>query len=772
MSSPYFSDRATYAQHPYESHIPDSSTSLASSLLAVLIGVYVIFKALELLGYPVWLWLHLFLQMAYKSIHFSIPTNFASSFLSSSPSEDSDSADDAQKTEMQSRGSKVLSTVFGLNSSGLLKGVKGVTGALSKSPSNAPAGLGNWDNSCYQNSVIQGMASLPSFRNYLSRTTSQFRHLDTDTTNGALLNMINMLNDPENHGKHFWIRGKLKSMSTFQQQDAQEYYSKILDALDKEVLNASTRKRRSSASWLSTARRLIDSPATTAEESNLDSEDQQATEQPPQEQPEIISNPLDGLLAQRVGCIRCGYSEGLSLIPFNCVTVPLGTNWRLYDIRECLDEYTDLELIEGVECAKCTLLRTRDTLTGVLEKASEGIRDSITARLNTVQEALDDDDFEDATLIKKCSILKKNWVQSTKSRQAVIARAPKSLVIHINRSVFDEYTGAQLKNHNTVRFPAVLDLGSWCLGSRPSQSQQLDESLEEWSKDPAKSMLAGIDGEAVTDSPFQYTLRAAVTHFGRHENGHYICYRKHPFMSAELTPSEDATKLPVQERWWRLSDEDVWAVSEEDVLGQGGVFMLFYERVDDHLQASSAPRSLAVEHAAATIPESIPLPPAEIQSFDRERSSVDDTAAGVPLPDDDEGLSPFTPPESPVLPSTVSSTPVEAIAPNEVTDGSVIAPEEVTQVYSTATPDTSQTLVPDDTETSEADTVAYDSEDAPSTQMTSDDDVEPNIDSENKLPHAVPPSMSPGPHRMRTAGESTPRRGEGGRASLPMVAAT
>src|SRR6184192_1263793 len=27
MSNPYFSDRATYAQHPYESHIPDSSTS-------------------------------------------------------------------------------------------------------------------------------------------------------------------------------------------------------------------------------------------------------------------------------------------------------------------------------------------------------------------------------------------------------------------------------------------------------------------------------------------------------------------------------------------------------------------------------------------------------------------------------------------------------------------------------------------------------------------------------------------------------------------------
>ncbi|KAF2252155.1 cysteine proteinase [Trematosphaeria pertusa] len=742
MSRLYEDERATFAYNSYNDRrfTQDSSTtSFGSVLLAVLAAAYVVVKALEILGYPVWLWIH----MANEKLYTLRLRGAGSTSGDTSPGEES------QNAEMQ-RGGNVLSSVFGLNSSSLLqKGVRGVTGALSKGSSSVPPGLGNWDNSCYQNSVIQGLASLPSLRDYLSKTTGEYRTLDAETTNGALFDMISKLNDTENHGQHFWIHGKLKSMSTFQQQDAQEYYSKILDALDKEVQNASNSKRRTTASWLLAAKSLSDLPvATTGDEEKSTIEDEDAEPQKSPEQPKIVPNPLDGLLAQRVGCIKCGYSEGLQLIPFNCVTVSLGTNWA-YDIRDCLDEYTNLEYIEGVECAKCTLLRLRDTLSPLA-----ALKPECKARLEPVLEALEDDDFDDKTLVKKFNIPKKNWVKSTKSRQAVVARAPKALVLHVNRSIFDEMTGAQYKNNAGVAYPRVLDLGHWCLGSQPSDSHLPDSAEEEWPRDPTKSMVGGAQANPTSTPPFQYQLRAAVTHYGSHGNGHYVCYRPYPSKPEFSLNPDGALNSATNEQWWRFSDDTVYAVAEQEA-HQGNVFMLFYERIDEH--ASSMQEEAETLQTIVPV-EDLPLPPdCYIVSTGE---ALDDAAADVPLPtdDDDESLpdlvaspdahappvaltGPSTPEERPTTPAAMKPISVESFA------------------YPTPPPDTPSTTLQEDTEMSEAD-----SEDAPSTQLTSDD--EPDA-----APNTPLPKVAPSPHFMRTAGQS-PARGEGNRASLPMVTAT
>src|SRR5207248_2608002 len=200
------------------------------------------------------------------------------------------------------------------------------------------------------------------------------------------------------------------------------------------------------------------------------------------------------------------------------------------------------------------------------------------ARLKVVQEALDEEDFSETTLSSKCHIPARNRVSSTKSRQAVIARMPKSLVIHINRSVFDERTGVLRKNYADVRFPKILDLDEWCLGTRPT-----DEAVENWGTDPAESMIPR-PGTSLEALKRRYELRAVITHYGRHENGHYICYRKYsvksfPAAVPEAVIAADGGKNR-SERWFRLSDEDVRMVSESNVLSQGGVFMLFYEHIE------------------------------------------------------------------------------------------------------------------------------------------------------------------------------------------------
>lgn len=719
----------------------DFLTTHAASTTSFFAGAWFLYIALGHLGYPVDLWVHRAVRMTLDNSPTALIRHLPGLGYS-----DSDSDEDKQASPR--------SIFSGFGSTGLLgKGVGAVSSAFVGTRQKVPAGLGNWDNSCYQNSIIQGLASLPSLREYLSKAASGENGLGADTTAVALCNMIDQLNNPENHGQHFWIKGILKSMSTFQQQDAQEYYSKILDSLDKEVKDASKSKRRSSASFLSAAKSLSESQ----ENANEDEEKGESAEQ----QQSTTPNPLDGLLAQRVGCTACGYTEGLSLIPFNCLTVPLG-NDDAYRIGDCLDEYTHLEYIEGVECPKCTVLKTEQTLS----KLNPGPGHILHDRLLAVQQVLEDEDFDDKTVINKCKVLKKNWVKSTKSRQAVIARAPKSLVIHINRSIFDEMTGHQYKNHADILYPKVLDLGNWCLGSKPSVDQRPDDSIEEaWPRDPKQTMIGGSAAE-IEDSPFRYGLRAVVTHFGNHGSGHYICYRKHPFKLKEDKAEEDDSEADIgeggekkeeeetteKEQWWRLSDEAVREVSDDFVLRQSEVFMLFYERLDGDESPLPTPKALPKKQLVdepvetGTIVNGVQIAAASSDATNADSPSEVDadassSAAEVPLPDSsDEEPDPDL-----SLPSTSSSTILTPSTPTASTSASP-SPTLLASVSPPALLNPASSNLTEDTELSDAETTNYDSEGAPSTQLTSDDDAEKQADLSTK-------GVQSGPILMRTAGD-------------------
>ena len=496
---------------------------------------------------------------------------------------------------------------------------------VSQGVEGRPAGLGNWDNSCYQNSVLQGLASLDTLPEYLTHP-----FLEGESKGGlkksnmrmaeALRELIATLNDSKNNGRRIWTPATLKNMSSWQQQDAQEYFSKVLDEIDKEVAKAARLARTSSG---------LESDDFTS------SADLSASRLP------TFRNPLEGLIAQRVGCTRCGYSEGLSMIPFNCLTVPLGRAWE-YDVAECLDEFTKLEQIEGVECGKCTLLKSHRLLSIISQRSKElpeaaPVRVSTSERLAAVTEALEEDDYDEKTLLNKCKIPPKNRVSSTKTRQAVIARPPKSLVIHFNRSVFDEISGDLKKNHAAIKFPKVLDLGQWCLGS---SVKTLVTDLEEWVLDPDAPMIASSTKPSRVRGPV-YELRAVVCHYGRHENGHYIAYRKHPSLKEDDEESSIA-------QWWRLSDDDVTTVSEEHVLNQGGVFMLFFDHVGPAKMVSPehlAPEPDAIKDVTSSdlvAPEAVAVQPIHPYVVDQVTPEEVELAANVPPPDfDDSDLSEY-----------------------------------------------------------------------------------------------------------------------------------
>lgn len=523
------------------------------------------------------------------------------------------------------------------------------SGLARKFNGDVPPGLGNWDNSCYQNSILQGLASLRPLPAYLNGPYGDGGSTAGGHANSAaaetLRNLIADLNDENNYGKTLWTPSLLKSMSTYTQQDAQEYLTKLLDDIDREIAKAV--KAGLKVQGLEADHLRDDAGSQHSDDSgyqSLSSSSKLGLEV------KVPKNPLEGLIAQRVACMSCHQSDGLSMIPFNCLTLNLDTGMSEFNVYERLDAYTKVEKIEGVFCGKCTLLKLQRLLEIVGERErKEGRRDDkIAARLELVRTALEEDDFDEKTITGTCNVPQRSRVSSTKTKQALIARPPPSLILHINRSVFDERTGRLFKNSSLVRFPLILDLGPWCLGSAGEEATTTSKAAdgpdgppagsvdeEQWLLDPTMSMVAGLHRPSKISGPL-YELRAVVTHIGRHENGHYVCYRKQqrrrktPETRDEKTsevpsrgangeqsatgdtePSASGTEpqqdpLDGEEKegrdydWWRLSDETVYKVDEETVLAQGGVFMLFYDCIDSSI-IPAVPEEESFEDAVADL---------------------------------------------------------------------------------------------------------------------------------------------------------------------------
>lgn len=529
-----------------------------------------------------------------------------------------------------------------------------------------PPGLGNRDNSCYQNSILQGLAALDSFTDYLSACVQAVdaRGLDNDVAR-TLRTLIRDLNDVSNNGRTIWTPSLLKSMSTWTQQDAQEYYSKMLDDIDKGVAKAIKETRRYSGLEPDSAK-----DESVASQHSDDSGYQSLSSTPDLSAMKPLRNPLEGLLAQRVACVQCGFSEGLSMIPFNCLTLSLGLDKNRHDLYERLDSYSKVETIEGVECPKCTLLKAQRLLTKLVGRMQDGgstpeqLAEPL-RRLVAVETALEEDDFSDKTMMETCKISRQGKVSSTKTKQIVIARPPQSLAIHVNRSVFDPATFDMIKNSAPVSFPLTLDLGPWCLGSSEAtrlspgarkQSGEDDASEENWQSDPTASMIAGDLSPSRVTGPI-YELRAAVTHAGRHENGHYICYRKYPGHSAVVpgaaADDEESSNSSIDDSiddeearsdtgetktsdvvrgntgWWRLSDHNVSKIDEETVLSLSpGVFMLFYECVDASMVSQSETEAMEDANESASPSELEDSSVADINSTELpSNSSGCDTAS-------------------------------------------------------------------------------------------------------------------------------------------------
>ncbi|KAF4619749.1 hypothetical protein D9613_004839 [Agrocybe pediades] len=534
---------------------------------------------------------------------------------------------------------------------------------------------------CFMNSTLQALASLTYLQPHIEAIQAKAETFDVPTpVIDALQELFQNLNTPKTsyhslrpHGiinalsappPQILSNGKpsaSRSSSLFnsrEHQDAQELFQLISECIKDEMtaVDRESLRDRGIACVLDLAK-----PSAKAEhEELLEAKNNKSV--------------FDGLTANRRSCVVCGYTEAVMHFGFDNwqLAVPrLATSCRLED---CLEDYTRLEILKDCICRKCSMLATHKRLLQELNTLREAVepsnnyvvsdpssRESILASSSSmpsssptkskpsaskkkrykevkkmeqrIREVISEGRIEEEALVEGIRLEKTISPASTK--QAMIARPPPVLALHLNRSV--HYGQFAAKNTIRVYFPEVLDLtpfttsGSLSTVPTSSISTPPPASAPYLKAQPNRPTTPTQD---TYSSGFQrtiYRLAAVVCHYGQHSFGHYICYRRKPRrINGKWVPPTlvDPLQLEAEEEeergdknatigkanghvpkvanysgssslgearyfwedhterevgtgrgWLRISDDSVSECGIETVLSEGaGAFMLYYEK--------------------------------------------------------------------------------------------------------------------------------------------------------------------------------------------------
>ncbi|KAJ9075708.1 ubiquitin-specific protease ubp1 [Entomophthora muscae] len=445
--------------------------------------------------------------------------------------------------------------------------------ANSKGNSETPGtiyGLVNTGNTCFLNSVLQALSSSTYLYQYLmsspiitQRLDSIELALDIDEfpVTYALYQTISALNVVVDSPKAAYPTEVVNSLSdkmritTYEQQDAQEFFQILSDAINEEE-NIVVQQGRSNSLLDADVLRGLVGERLRREPGRLGG------------WPSVLAqggapngrrDPLHGLLASRLSCVQCGYTAAIRHFAFNNISLSLPFRASC-TLEECLLSYITIESLQDVVCRKCSLVATLAKAEAKCpstskpgksrRKAKKAPKQTQSQIVQHIKQALEYDIEGELGP----SITLERVVSHHCTKQVMFAKPPPVLCLHLNRSAYFP-NGAISKNPCRVKFPEILDLAPFCTTGHLVLGPQSPLSSPE--PDPSRLL---------------YRLQAVIVHYGSHSYGHFVTFRRKPHQTKDSffnsSPSE----------WFQVSDQSVLAADRLDVLSSNP-YMLLYEAI-------------------------------------------------------------------------------------------------------------------------------------------------------------------------------------------------
>ncbi|KAM0788045.1 hypothetical protein ACM66B_006243 [Microbotryomycetes sp. NB124-2] len=526
-------------------------------------------------------------------------------------------------------------------------------------PLTYPGLLNAAGNLCFLNATLQSLASLPPLIHFLAHIPSD---LEPTPVSDSLLATLDAINTPSprpaplrpvqlasalaNSSKQ-----RRRLLNSSEQQDAHELCTMIREAVDEELVRIESNRIKRAHDGLAQIVDLLDSDcssnssssSSTAADADTSTVGDSINRQARPSSASPLRNPWRLLTSQRIKCMTCGYTRDVRHIEDEQVPlqVPPVAHCSLYDL---LQEHTKVDLLSDYVCRKCSVTATLDKLAAqrdrlALTNAQPAASDKSSNLGSNGFNLLTTDASTTTTTTTKPSVERPNQIVMTSSRkdrkrkvqktldklkavteasdferelsregikvenvsgpagkQTKFARTPEILTIHLSRSVHYGRAGA-FKNTCVVSFPEFLDLSPFCDYSSSSSSSS-SSSMNQHS-------TATLSSSSPSSSRDLFRLSSLVVHYGSHQFGHYVAFRRAPHSLLYEDHNEDEDdhedenvhdsssstlkqvtakqerkpqKGQQQPEWYRISDETVEPSSLEEVLRANPVLM-FYERV-------------------------------------------------------------------------------------------------------------------------------------------------------------------------------------------------